>query len=95
MREIEILVKVNDNIENVLKTFEKFEYIDTQTVIDEYYYDPKRDNLKPDKNNQLSECLRLRIKGNKKYITYKDDVLKMENGYIQMNMKQKLNLLKW
>ena len=74
MKEIEILVKVNDNIEKVLKVFKKFEYIETKEVIDEYYYDPKRANLKPDENNQLSECLRLRQKGNKNYITYKDDV---------------------
>lgn len=74
MKEIEILVEINEDIEKVLKVFEKFEYIDTQTVIDEYYYDPKRDNLKPDNNNQLSECLRLRKKGNKQFITYKDDV---------------------
>lgn len=74
MKEIEILVKINDDIDKVLEIFERFEYIDTQIVIDEYYYDPKRDNLKPDTNNQIKECLRLRQKGNKNYITYKDDV---------------------
>lgn len=74
MKEIEILVKINDNIENVLEVFEKFEYIDTEAVIDEYYYDPKRDNLKPNKNNNITQCLRLRTKGNENYITYKDDV---------------------
>ena len=78
MKEIEILVKINDDIKKVLKKFEQFEYIDTELVIDEYYYDPKRPNLKPDTNNQLSECLRLRKKGNKEIITYKDDVF--ENG---------------
>lgn len=78
MKEIEVLVKINDNIENVSKKFEQFEYINTELVIDEYYYDPRRPNLKPDYNNQLSECLRLRKKGNEKVITYKDDVF--ENG---------------
>lgn len=78
MKEIEILVKINDDMKNVLKTFNKFEYKNKELVIDEYYYDPKRNNLKPDKNNSLNECLRLRIKGNKNYITYKDDVF--ENG---------------
>lgn len=51
MKEIEILVKINDDIDKVLEIFERFEYIDTQIVIDEYYYDPKRGNLKPDINN--------------------------------------------
>lgn len=78
MKEIEILVKINDDINKVLKKFEQFQYIDTELVVDEYYYDPRRPNLKPDSNNQLSECLRLRKKGTKKIITYKDDVF--ENG---------------
>ncbi len=78
MKEIEILVQINDEEDKVLNKFEQFEYIDTKLVIDEYYYDPKRPNLKPDVNNQLSECLRLRKKGNKNIITYKDDVF--ENG---------------
>ena len=74
MKEIETLVELNDDINKVLETFNKFEYIDTQLVIDDYYYDPKRNNLKPNNNNQINECLRLRQKGNKNYITYKDDV---------------------
>jgi len=74
MKEIEILVEINDNINIVLEKFKQFEYVDTQLVIDDYYYDPKRNNLKPNNNNQINECLRLRQKGNKNYITYKDDV---------------------
>lgn len=78
MKEIEILVKLNDDINNVAKVFEQFEYIGTELVIDEYYYDPKRPDLKPDINNQLTACLRLRKKGGQNVITYKDDVF--ENG---------------
>lgn len=74
MKEIEILVEVKDSINKVLELFNKFQYIGKELVIDEYYYDPKRNNLKPDKNDQLSECLRLRRKGNNNYITYKNDV---------------------
>lgn len=78
MKEIEVLVKINEDVNKVKEAFEKFEYIGTELVIDEYYYDPKRSNLKPDSNNQLSECLRLRQKGKKQIITYKDDVF--DNG---------------
>ena len=56
MKEIEILVEVYDDIDIVKKAFEKFNYIGLKKTIDEYYYDPKRENLKPDKNNGLYFC---------------------------------------
>ena len=78
MKEIEILVEVFDSINTVKEKLKEFNYIGLNKVIDEYYYDPKRDTLKPDKNNQLNNCLRLRTKGNTYSITYKDDVF--DNG---------------
>lgn len=51
-----------------------FQYEGLKKTIDEYYYDPLRDLLKPDANNQLNSCLRLREKNNEYTITYKDDV---------------------
>lgn len=78
MKEIEILVELYENIENIKNKFSKFEYHGLKHVIDEYYYDPKRNTLKPDKNMQLDHCLRLRSKNNKYYITYKDDIF--DNG---------------
>ena len=81
MKEIEILVEVYDDIDTVKEKLKQFEYVGLKHTIDEYYYDPKRDTLKPDKDNQLSHCLRLRSKNNDYYITYKDDVF--ENGIWQ------------
>jgi len=78
MKEIEVLVEVYDSIENLKEKFNKFQYIGLKRTIDEYYYDPKRKELKPDKNNQLDHCLRLRTKEKEYSITYKDDVF--ENG---------------
>ena len=78
MKEIEILVEVYDDIQNIKNALKKFEYIGTKHTIDEYYYDPKRDDLKPDENNKLSHCLRLRNKNNEYYITYKDDIFDNE-----------------
>ena len=78
MKEIEVLVEVYDDILNVKNKLGKFEYKGLNTTIDEYYYDPKRDTLKPDKNNQLSHCLRVRSKNGEYFITYKDDVF--DNG---------------
>ena len=74
MKEIEILVEVYDNINSIKEKFANFDYIGLKHTIDEYYYDPKRNELKPDKNNQLNHCLRLRAKNNDYSITYKDDV---------------------
>ena len=78
MKEIEILVELYENIEDVKEKFKQFNYEGLKRTIDEYYYDPKRDDLKPDKDNQLSHCLRLRTKNNDYSITYKDDVF--DNG---------------
>lgn len=78
MKEIEILVELYDDIELVKDKFKNFEYLGLNHVIDEYYYDPKRGILKPNKDMQLDHCLRIRSKNNNYYITYKDDVF--DNG---------------
>jgi len=78
MKEIEILVEVYDDINKVKKIFDKFNYVGLKRTIDEYYYDPKRSELKPDSLNQLNHCLRLRTKGDEFSITYKDDIF--DNG---------------
>ncbi len=72
MKEVEILVEVNETKEKVLEKLNNYEFVGTKRTIDTYYYDPLRDNLKP-KNLSLKECFRTRIKGDKNYITYKVD----------------------
>ena len=59
MKEIEVLVEVYDNIDSIKDKFKDFNYEGLKHTIDEYYYDPKRDELKPDKNNQLDHILQL------------------------------------
>lgn len=78
MKEIEILVEVYEESEKILNTLHKFNYIGIVEVIDEYYYDPMRNDLKPDDNKHLSKCLRLRIKNNKYFVTYKEDIFNGE-----------------
>ena len=70
------MVSVYDNIDKVRDVLKKYEKVGLKHTIDEYYYDPKRRDLKPDKNNQLSHCLRLRSKNKDYSITYKDDIFK-------------------
>jgi predicted adenylyl cyclase CyaB len=73
MKEIEVLVKVEDDINLVKKVFERFNYIGDNKTIDTYYYDPLRSNLKPNDKNQIDECMRIRTKNDKCYISYKVD----------------------
>ena len=74
MKEIEILVRVNEKIDKIKKKFTKFNYLGVNRVVDEYYYDPLRSNLKPNDKGEIDECLRIRMNNDKYLITYKDDV---------------------
>lgn len=78
MKEIEILVEVYSPIEDVIKILNKFTYEGIKETIDVYYYDPTRKNLKPNSKGEIDECLRVRTKDNKNYITYKVD--NFDNG---------------
>lgn len=73
MKEIEVLVEVNSPYKDVIKKLEQFEYVGIQETIDTYFYDPMRENLKPNKKKEINECLRLRTQNDKNYITYKVD----------------------
>ena len=74
MKEIEILVEVYESFDKMIEILEKYDYKGTKKIIDEYYYDPKRDDLKPAENDKIYNCLRLRNNSNKYTLTYKDDV---------------------
>ncbi len=84
MKEIEILVEVYDDINIIKEKLKDYKYIGLKETVDEYYYDPQRDELKPDSNNQLSHCLRLRRNNNDYSITYKDDIFE-NNKWLYSN----------
>ena len=84
MKEIEVLVEVYDDIEKAKSILNRFQYIGEKQVIDEYYYDPKRDELKPDKDGEIYKCLRLRKKNDEFLVTYKDDVFE-DNKWLYSN----------
>lgn len=73
MKEIEILVKVFTPIESVISKMAHYRFVGKKEITDKYYFDPLRDNLKPDSELKLHECLRLREKDNNTLITYKID----------------------
>lgn len=73
MKEIEILIEVKSNKEDALKALEQFESKGLKKTLDVYFYDPLREELQPDKNGRLKNCLRLRQKDGKYSIAYKID----------------------
>lgn len=81
MNEIEILVKVLESKKSALKKLEQFNCTGKEKVVDTYFFDPKRKNLKPI-NNKLNECFRLRKKDNNCHITYKKDIFDKNNKWI-------------
>lgn len=89
MKEIEILVEVFDTKDRVKEILNSFNYIGLNKVVDEYYYDPKRDTLKPSKDDELYHCLRLRTKNISIISLIKMIFMIMTSGYIQMDMRQK------
>lgn len=73
MKEIEILVELYTDINKCKELLSSYELIGEKYTVDTYYYDPLRDNLKPNEKMQLNECMRVRSKGNKYFLTYKVD----------------------
>lgn len=73
MKEIEILVEVFEDKKLALTKLEKFNFKGLKDTNDIYYFDPQRKNLQVDKDGKLKECLRLRNKDNKYFLTHKKD----------------------
>jgi predicted adenylyl cyclase CyaB len=75
MKEIEILVKVLEGKQSALRKLRTFKSIGAETVIDHYFYDPKRKELRPNRKGAVQSVFRLRQKGAKSFMTYKVDHL--------------------
>lgn len=71
MKEIEVEVTFSNKKEEVIKKLSKYEYIGEKEICDIYYYDPLRDNLKPEDDLRLNETFRVRKTDKTCYITYK------------------------
>jgi len=66
MKEVEILVKVFENKDKILKTLNQFHFTGKNKVLDIYYCIPQKQSK--------NEWFRLRKKNNKFYIAYKKDI---------------------
>ena len=74
MKEVETLVQVFESKNKVLKKLKQFDFLGAKKVLDVYYYDSLRAELKPDHANKLRACFRLRQKDKHCYMTFKKDV---------------------
>jgi len=72
-KEVEILVEVFDEKKDALKKLEHLKFLGDKKTLDVYLFDPQRDDLKPDKNGQLKNCLRVRDKDGRASVAYKVD----------------------
>ncbi len=72
-KEVEILVEVFDKKEEALKRLDGFKFLGNKKTLDVYFFDPKREDLKPDQNGQLKKCLRIREKNGEASMAYKID----------------------
>lgn len=72
-KEVEILVEVFDQKKEALNKLRGLKFLGNKKTLDVYFVDPKREDLKPDKNGQLKKCLRVRNKNGEATMAYKVD----------------------
>ena len=75
MNEVEVLVRIDEkNLQKVHEAISKMaKFATVKKVLDTYYYDELRQELKPDENMAIYQCFRVREKEEKAYLTYKID----------------------
>ncbi len=81
-REVEILTEVKDTKQNALKSLRGFKFEGEKETHDIYFFDPKREHLKPTSGGRLENSFRLRQKGNISYLTYKKDNFKPDGSWV-------------
>lgn len=74
MQEVEILVKIDEDLGYCLaKISEKLELVKTVRVIDAYFDHKWISKLNPDQSFRLTNCVRVREKGDRASVAYKHD----------------------
>lgn len=82
MKEIEILVQVLSSKNKALKQLKSFKFLGSKKTLDVYYYDPLRQELKPEKNNRLRASFRLRQKDKHCLMAYKKDIFDKKDKWL-------------
>ncbi|OHA47558.1 MAG: hypothetical protein A2541_02195 [Candidatus Taylorbacteria bacterium RIFOXYD2_FULL_36_9] len=81
-KEVEILVEVFDNKKQAIKKLDSLNFLGNKKTLDIYFFDPKREDLKPDKTGQLKKCLRIRNKDGEFSLAYKVDHFNKKNIWL-------------
>lgn len=71
MKEIEVVVAVENSKEEIIEILSRFDYKGEKEIHDTYYYDPLRKNLQPEDDLRLNETFRVRKNKGKCFLTYK------------------------
>lgn len=82
MKEIEITMELLDTLENAKAQLANLKFIGEEKIIDTYFYDPNKYNSMPTSNKELGECLRLRSKNGKMFVSYKIDKYDEEENWL-------------
>ena len=75
-KEVEILVPVYSDEQACHDALETYEHVSSARTVDTYYYDPLRQDLKPNADGRILACMRVRTKEGIEggWIAYKSDV---------------------
>ena len=82
MKEVEILIQLFENKNKIFNQLKRFSHKGAKKVLDIYFYHPDKDALRPNQDNTLNECFRLRNQGQKIYITYKINNFDSNNKWV-------------
>lgn len=82
MKEVEILIQLFEDKNKIFNQLKKFSYKGAKKVLDIYFYHPDRDAMRPNPDNTLNECFRLRNQGGKIFVTYKINHFDNNNKWI-------------
>ncbi|MCX6741273.1 MAG: class IV adenylate cyclase [Candidatus Parcubacteria bacterium] len=82
MKEVEILIDVLSTRDEALKVLGQLDDSGAKRILDVYFYDPLRPDLKARAGGRLLKSFRVRKKNNKCFLTYKIDNFDKDDNWI-------------
>ena len=83
-QEVEILFRIKEDASIAKRNIIKFggKYIKTTKVVDTYFYNNFSSQFRPSIKGRLNGCLRIRVKDNKSFYTYKEDYFNNDGSWL-------------
>ena len=82
MKEIEITMQLLENLDTAKQKLANFNFVGEEKIMDTYFYDTNKISSKQTKDKELGECLRLRSKNQKIYVSYTIDKYDEEGNWL-------------